>query len=145
NRWLLRRIDQAAIAACCLFFLIAIGLYWMARGGLRGRLIEIDHADKAAVEFKVDINTAEVNELITIPEVGQILAQRIVQYRQQHGPYRTVDDLRHVRGIGPKTLERLKVYVLPLSALKEVKETSSSHEQPTTKEVPAVAESAKSP
>ncbi len=59
-------------------FLVALGLYWTAHGGLHGRLIEIDHADKAAVDFKVDINTVEVNELITIPEVGQTLAQRIV-------------------------------------------------------------------
>ncbi len=145
NRWLLRRIDQAAIAGCCLLFLIALGLYWTAHGGLHGRLIEIEHADKAAVDFKVDINTAEVDELITIPEVGQTLAQRIVQYRHQHGPYQTVDDLRHVRGIGPKTLERLRAYVLPPSPPKEAEGAGSFHEQPATKENPAVAESAKSP
>jgi competence protein ComEA len=145
NRWLLRRIDQAAIAGCCLFFLIALGLYWTAHGGLHGRLIEIEHADKTAVDFKVDINTAEINAPITIPEVGQTLAQRIVQYRQQHGPYRTIDDLRHVRGIGPKTLERLRAYVLPPSPPKVTAEAVSSQEPPTAKENPAVAEPAKSP
>ena len=128
NRWLLRRVDQAAIAACCLFGLVALGIYWAAQGGLRGRLIEIDHADKAGVDFKVDINTAGANELITIPEIGPALAQRIVQYRQQHGPFHEIEDLRHVRGIGPKTFERLGAYVLPLNGSKAATDAAASQE-----------------
>lgn len=114
SRWLLRRADQAVVAGFCLFAIIALGLYWTAKGGLSGRLIELDHADKTKVDFKVDINTAELNELIAIPEIGQTLAQRIVDYRKQHGPFKDVQDLRHVRGIGPKTLERLKPFLLSL-------------------------------
>ncbi|HZZ29283.1 MAG TPA: helix-hairpin-helix domain-containing protein [Pirellulales bacterium] len=114
--WLLRRADQAVVAGFCLFALLALAIYFIAQGGLRGRLIEIDHADHVTAGFKVDVNTADWPELITIPEIGQTLAQRIVEYRRQHGPFQAVDDLRHVRGIGPKTLERLKAYVLPISA-----------------------------
>jgi competence protein ComEA len=120
NRWLLRRIDQAVIAGFCAFGLVAVGLYWIAQGGLRGRMIEIDHADKVAVDFKGDVNAAEWAELVTIPEIGQTLAHRIVDYRRQHGPFQAVEDLRHVRGIGPKTLERLKAYLLPLEPQKVV-------------------------
>jgi competence protein ComEA len=112
NRWLLHRIDQAVIAGLCLFGLIALGIYWVWQGGLNGRLIEIDHADKHAVDFKVDVNAAEATELTTIPEIGPTLAQRIIDYRKRHGPFKEIEDLRHVRGIGPKTLERLKSYVL---------------------------------
>jgi len=115
NHWLLRRVDQALIAACCLFGLVALAMYWTAHGGLRGRFIEIDHADKQSVDFKVDVNTADWSEIVAIPEIGQTLAQRIVEYRRQHGPFQAIEDLRHVRGIGPKTLERLKVYLLPLN------------------------------
>jgi competence protein ComEA len=116
SRWLLRRADQAVVAGFCLFGIIALGLYWTAHGGLNGGLVELDHADKTKVDFKVDINSAELNELIAIPEIGQTLAQRIVDYRKQHGPFKDVQDLRHVRGIGPKTLERLKPYLLPPAA-----------------------------
>jgi competence protein ComEA len=115
NRWLLRRINQVVIAGLCLFGLVGLGAYWVAQGGLRGRLIEIDHADAVTAEFKVDVNTADWTELVTIPEIGQTLAQRIVEYRGQHGPFQSVDDLRHVRGIGPKTLQRLKAYMLPIN------------------------------
>jgi competence protein ComEA len=120
NRWFLRRLDQVVIAGLCLFGLTALIIYWTAQGGLRGRLIEIEHADPARAEFKVNVNTAGWTELLTIPEIGETLAQRIVQYRQDHGPYQSPDDLRHVRGIGPKTLERLKAYVLPISPAKLV-------------------------
>lgn len=145
NRWLLHRADQAAIAGFCAFGLVAVGLYWIAQGGLRGRLIEIDHADKVAVDFKVDINTAEWSELVTIPEIGQTLAHRIVDYRQKHGPFQAVEDLRHVRGVGPKTLERLKAYVLPLGPQKVV-ETDRPREQTAEAPAnPAVAESTRSP
>ncbi|HTQ39036.1 MAG TPA: helix-hairpin-helix domain-containing protein [Pirellulales bacterium] len=140
----LRRADQAVTAAFCFFALVALAWYWVAQGGLRGRLIEIEHANQATAEFKVDVNTADWPELITIPEIGQTLAERIVEYRQQHGPFQSVDDLRHVRGIGPKTLERLKAYVLPLGPSKAAAE-AQPQEPPPPQENRAVAKSSQSP
>lgn len=110
-RWLLRRLDQAVIAGLALFALVAIGLFWLAHGGHRGRLIEIDRADPLKVEFLVDVNQAEWPELTTLPDVGETLAKRIVAHRQQHGGFQSIDELQQVRGIGPKTFERLKPYV----------------------------------
>jgi competence protein ComEA len=49
-----------------------------------------------------------------LPGIGPELAQRIVADRQARGPFRRVEDLRRVRGIGPKTLERMRVYLAPL-------------------------------
>ena len=103
-RWLLRRLDQAVIAGLALFALVAMGLFWLAHGGHRGRLIEIDRADPMKVEFLVDVNRAEWPELSTLPDVGETLAKRIVAYRQQHGEFASVDQLQRVRGIGPKTV-----------------------------------------
>jgi competence protein ComEA len=110
-RWLLRRLDQAVIAGLALFALVAMGLFWLAHGGHRGGLIEIDRADPMKVEFLVDVNRAEWPELSTLPEVGEMLAKRIVAHRQQHGEFQSVEELQQVRGIGPKTFERLKPYV----------------------------------
>ncbi|WP_285724592.1 ComEA family DNA-binding protein [Psychromicrobium xiongbiense] len=56
---------------------------------------------------KVNLNTAAVEELATLPRVGPVLAQRIVDWRQQHGKFRSVQDLDAVPGIGPKLLESL--------------------------------------
>lgn len=111
---LLRRADQATVAVILVFALVSLACYWVARGGLSGRLIEIDRVDPLAVHFQIDLNTADWPEFNSLPEVGDTLAHRIVEYRQLHGPYQSVDDLRRVRGIGPKTMERLRPYLLPI-------------------------------
>ncbi len=90
-------------------------MYWLAHGGLHGRLIEIDRIDPLAAQFQVDVNTALLPELINIPDIGHTLGQRIIDYRQQNGPFKSVDQLRHVKGIGPKTLEKIKPYLRPIS------------------------------
>jgi competence protein ComEA len=110
-RLLLRRLDQAAIAGLALFALVAMGLFWLAHGGHRGGLIEIDHADPVKVQFLVDVNSANWPELTTLPEVGETLAKRIVEHRERHGEFQNIDDLQRVRGIGPKTFERLKPHI----------------------------------
>jgi competence protein ComEA len=56
---------------------------------------------------KVNLNTAGVEELGTLPRVGPVLAQRIVDWRKQHGRFQTVDELDAVDGVGPKLLEAL--------------------------------------
>ena len=59
----------------------------------------------------LNINTASVEELQTLPNIGESTAQRIVDYRTQHGNFANVDALQNVRGIGAKTLEKLKPFV----------------------------------
>ncbi len=57
---------------------------------------------------KIDINRAEVWLLKVLPGIGEVLAQRIVDYRQQNGWFRNTNDLLKVAGIGSKTYERIK-------------------------------------
>lgn len=51
----------------------------------------------------VNVNSANATELERLPRVGPALAARIIAWREEHGPFRTLEDLRHVRGIGPST------------------------------------------
>ncbi len=51
----------------------------------------------------VDLNRATAKELERLPRVGPALAARIVSWREAHGPFTSLEDLRHVRGIGPVT------------------------------------------
>ncbi len=57
---------------------------------------------------KVNINTAGVDELVTLPGIGKAYAERIVEYRQKNGPFKKVEDVLNVRGIGEKTFERIR-------------------------------------
>lgn len=61
--------------------------------------------------FKVNINTGGVEELKTLPGVGDSLAQKIINYRNENGKFKTVDDLKNVSGIGEKKFESMKKYV----------------------------------
>ncbi len=59
----------------------------------------------------IDLNRAAAQDLDAIPGLGPALAQRIVDYRQAHGPFKQVEDLRAVSGVGPESLQKLKPYL----------------------------------
>lgn len=61
-----------------------------------------------ATTKKVSINRGTVAELDTLPGIGPSYAQRIVDYRTKNGPFKTIDDLDKVTGIGPATIEKLR-------------------------------------
>ena len=56
----------------------------------------------------IDINTASLAELDSLPGIGPTTAQKIIDYREQNGPFLTKEDIINVSGIGPGTYERLK-------------------------------------
>jgi len=59
----------------------------------------------------LDLNRAGERDLIRLPGVGPAIARRILAYRQAHGRFTSVQELRHVRGIGPRTLERIRPHL----------------------------------
>ncbi|MDX3118297.1 ComEA family DNA-binding protein, partial [Streptomyces scabiei] len=61
----------------------------------------------------VSLNTATVDQLDALPGVGPVLAQHIVDYRAQHGGFRSVDELREVNGIGERRFADLRNLVRP--------------------------------
>jgi competence protein ComEA len=61
---------------------------------------------------RVRVNAATAAELETLPGIGPVLAERIVAYRQDHGPFRTVEDLLDVPGIGESKLASLRDRVI---------------------------------
>ncbi len=71
-------------------------------------LAMIGGAASAAESGLVDINQATIQELESLPQVGPALAKRIVDFRETHGAFKSVDDLLKVQGIGEKILAKLR-------------------------------------
>ena len=59
-------------------------------------------------EEKVNLNTASAEELASLPGIGSVLAARIVAYREEHGPFQSLDALKQVSGIGDKLVEKIR-------------------------------------
>lgn len=110
----LRPSDQRTVAVLAASALVLLAAVWWRHGGRRGDMVEIDRAPPLVAKFQVDVNKADWPELIQLPGVGPTLAQRLIAERVEHGAFRDVDDLRRVGGIGPRTLERMKPYLLPI-------------------------------
>ncbi|MGB3682775.1 MAG: helix-hairpin-helix domain-containing protein [Rubrobacteraceae bacterium] len=60
--------------------------------------------------LKINLNTANVDELDELPQVGPSTAQEIIDHRRANGMFRSVDELEEVSGIGPKTLEEIRPF-----------------------------------
>lgn len=69
-------------------------------------------ASSAAVATaRVNINTAGATELQTLPGIGKVTAEQIVQHRLEHGKFSSLEDLVQVKGVGPKTLEKIRALI----------------------------------
>lgn len=59
----------------------------------------------------ININTASQTELESLPGIGPTLAQRIIEYRKENGPFQRIEDIMEVQGIGEATFERIKDHI----------------------------------
>ena len=59
----------------------------------------------------IDINNADVDMLMSLPGIGEKTAQKIGDYRKANGPFKSIDDLLNVKGIGPKVLNKIRPLV----------------------------------
>jgi competence protein ComEA len=89
------------------FSLLAWHLLDSRRGAGRPTLLEPDETPA----FRLDLNRASRAELLQLQGIGENLARRIEAYRNEHGGFRSVDELRRVSGIGPVLLEKLRPLV----------------------------------
>lgn len=86
-----------------------IGLAGLARSAPSPRIEPDTRSSRhSVVEGPVDVNRASAEQLATLPRIGPTLAARIVDYRAAHGPFRTLDELDRVPGLGPSTIAQIR-------------------------------------
>lgn len=110
----MRSADQATVAFLVALSLAAIVGSWAYRHGLQSRLIDVDHGAPQPIAFQLDINEAPWPEWTLLPNIGEKRAKLIVESRTLDGPFRDHEDLMRVKGIGPRTLEQIRPYLIPM-------------------------------
>lgn len=96
-------MSRTLVAVIMLVGLIAVPRIEAGQSNSRGRA-----AVKPAPTSPVNINTASVADLETLPGIGAKTAGRIIEYRQKNGPFKRIEELMNVRGIGEKNFLKLK-------------------------------------
>ena len=84
-----------------------------AAAGTSGGSAGAAGGDTPGVGGAVSLSSATVEDLDELPGIGPVTAQKIVDYRAEHGPFASVDDLDQVPGIGPTRIEQLRDLVTP--------------------------------
>ena len=105
----LSRTDVFLLVLTALFLLTAGAVYLLTPHTVREdyTVEALTPAEEQAAD-KVNINTADADQLDALPGIGPVLAQRIVDWRTENGPFRSAEDLLNVEGIGRSTLENLQ-------------------------------------
>ncbi len=62
-------------------------------------------------DTRLNINTATAEELMDLPGIGPVTAERIVTHRAENGPFASISEITNVYGIGPATLEKIRAYI----------------------------------
>lgn len=111
----LRRIDQLVVACIVAACGLVIGATVLWQIHLANRWIDIEREVAEPIQLGVHLNEAPWEELALLPGVGETTARNIIRFRTRHGPFKNLDELERVPGIGPKTLQRLRPHLEPLT------------------------------
>ena len=103
---------EIVLLALAVLFAVSMFLYKASRTREGDWQITTEREDRQQQEIvPVNINTATEEELIAVEGIGPALARRIIAYREENGPFQTVDELDNVKGIGPSLIENIRYLV----------------------------------
>lgn len=97
----MKNVIAVVLFVCCVGFVVAPPVL----------AVNVDADKTVQSEMLLDINAATETELTTLPGIGKVTAERIVAFRTEQGPFRSVDDLKMVKGVGEKVLAKIRPLV----------------------------------
>ena len=101
------RADAVAVTVLALIFIVSVAAI-LARHHTVGDDIHVVPAGGTVGEYLVDLNRAGASELELLPGIGPRRAERIIKWRQERGPFRTLDDVKKATGLSARQLDALR-------------------------------------
>ena len=107
----LRRADQVFLGGLLCVLTVLLGIHWARLNGwsIRGEPVSVLTAE--GYLYTLDINQAMWVEWAQLDGIGETLGRRIVQDRLDRGPFTSIEDVDRVKGIGPKTMDRIRPHL----------------------------------
>lgn len=99
------------ILLCVLFVCLSVGLFFGRNAPAQWNAIPVSPLGTQSGISAVDLNSADTAALMDLPGIGEVLAQKIIQYREANGPFESASQLLNIDGIGEETLENLLPYI----------------------------------
>jgi competence ComEA-like helix-hairpin-helix protein len=110
-RFWLRRGDQIFVGTLLSAGLVLVCVHWLRLSDWGRRPVEVDRLPPGQYQYMVDVNSATWVEWAQFEGIGETLARRIVADREARGPFSSVEDVRRVKGIGPKKFAEMQPYL----------------------------------
>ncbi len=108
-QWTARDRWFFAVVTLVILLLLGIQLSRLAGWGLRP--LELARPEDRKYEFQIDINSATWVEWMQLEGLGEATARKIVADREANGPFKSIEDVQRVKGIGPATLEKMRPWL----------------------------------
>ena len=113
----MKKGPRILLTLCMCAFCVLIGLFIGRNMNghyviLPANIAESTRSDESVnVDYRIDINTATATQLMALPGIGEVIADRIIAYRTENGPYLSTSDLLNVEGIGEKKLHDIESFI----------------------------------
>ncbi len=109
------RFMKIFVIAACLYIVVCVIVFAAVDISRRNSYVQVTpivpEGEVIPESEKISINTATVEELMTINGIGEVTAEKIIEYREKYGGFLSIDELIEINGIGEKTLDLMRPYL----------------------------------